>query len=377
MALVRWLAGREQVSMEEVADFLDQTEPATQILLNSLVKQGVLVETGENSQGLYHVRFVPRRRRQATRAIWQALDDPGEVDNHRREAAQRMNRGLRLWRMKELVQGEYARVWLGLSPLLLIFLLVEWLLANKLESFTQVMSFAGIVAAAVMAGVFPVLLLVASRRKGEHVPGFVLSFLAHPAVSASIYLVAVGILFLHGLFIWQNAFQRVVAILVGVVILAITYLLVRKGAFARRLVIEIRQDAAEEGAGTFTVTDSGRAATQARVWLGYAAGERVYETTSGAIPEFPDLRSAKFSLPGTKAQELRVWFHRLTPEGQAENLPALVKVFSGQEVREFHMDEAGKQFVLPLREAVKKGHQESPGEMSQLVVEVQFAAPTI
>jgi amino acid permease len=65
---------------------------------------------------------------------------------------------------------------------------------------------------AVMAGVFPVLLLWASRRKGEHLPGFVLPFLAHPAVSGSIYLVAVGILFLHGLGIWQNAFQRVIEV---------------------------------------------------------------------------------------------------------------------------------------------------------------------
>jgi positive regulator of sigma E activity len=63
-------------------------------------------------------------------------------------------------------------------------------------------------------------------------------------VAGGIYLVAVSILFLHGLLIWQNSFQRVVAILVGVVILGVTYLMVRKGAFARRMVIEVRQDPA-------------------------------------------------------------------------------------------------------------------------------------
>ena len=281
-------------------------------------------------------------------------------------------------RIKELVQGEYARSWLGLSPLLLIFLLVEWLLVTKLESFSQVLSFVGVVAVAVTAGVFPVLLLWASRRKGEHVPGFVLPFLAHPGVSGSIYLVAVSILFLHGLFIWQNTFQRVIAILVGVVILGMTYLMVRKGAFARRLVIEVRQDPAvtEQSSGTFMVTDCGQQATQARVKLGYADGERVYQAASGAIPDFPELCSAIFHLPGTKAQDLLVWVHRVTPDGQSENLPALVKVSSGTEIHEFHVDGARKQFVLPLRDGVKKGHQEGPERASQLEVELQLAGNT-
>ncbi len=376
MAFISWLAGREQASVEEAAHFLDQTEQVTQTLLIRLVEQGALVETREHGQALYHLHFVARRRRQATSDIWRSLDEPGEVATHKREAAQRMNRGMRLKRMKELVQGEYARSWLGLSPLLLIFLLVEWLLVNKLESFSQVLSFVGIVAVAVTAGVFPVLLLWASRRKGEYVPGSALPFLAHPAVSGSIYLVAVSILFLHGLFIWQNPFQRVVAILVGVVILGVTYLMVRQGAFARRVVIEVRQDLAEGGSSTFMVTDTGRAATQARVELCYAGRERVFQAASGVIPEFPDLCSAIFHLPGIKAQELRVWLHRVTAEGQPEHLPALVKVSLGKDIWEYHIDGAGKQFVFPLKDFVKKEHLDSPGKASQLEVEVQLVART-
>jgi amino acid permease/predicted transcriptional regulator len=376
MTLVSWLAGREQASVEEVADVLEQSEQATQTVLNRLVEQGVLLETREHGQAWYHVHFAPRRRRQATRAIWQTLDDSGEVATRKRDAVQRMQKGMRLGRMKAVAQGEYARSWLGLSPLLLIFLLVEWLLVHKLESFSQVLSFAGIVAVAVLAGVFPVLLLLASRRKGENVPGFVLPFLAHPLIAGGIYLVAVSILFLHGLFIWQNAFQRMVAILVGVVILVITYLVARKGAFARRLVIEVRQEPAEQGSGTFTVTDCGRAATQTQVELGYVDGERFDQAASGAIPEFPDLCSAKFHVPGTEAQELMIWVHRVTAEGQSEHLPALVKVSSGKAIREFHVDGTGKQFVFPLKDFVKKEHQESTSEASQLEIEVQLAART-
>ncbi len=370
MAFISWLAGREQASLEEAAHFLDQTEQATQTLLNRLVEQGVLVEAREQGRTTYHVHFTVRRRREATTAIWQALDSPEKVAAHKQDTAQSMKKWMWLSRVKELVQGEQARSWLALSPLLLIFLLAEWLIVQKLESFSQVLSFVGVVAVAVTAGVFPVLLLWASSRKGEYVPGFVLPFLAHPLVAGSIYLVAVGTLFLHGLFIWQNAFQRAMAILVGVVILAMTYIMVRKGAFARRLVIEVRQDPAVTGQsnGTFMVTDCGRAATQARVWLGYPDGERVYQAASGAIPEFGDLCSAKFHVPGTKAQELMIWVHRVTPEGQSENLPALMKVSSMTEIRDFHVNGAGKQFVLPLPDGVKQG---GAGEPGQLEVEVQ------
>jgi len=110
--------------------------------------------------------------------------------------------------------------------------------------------------------------------------------------------------------------------------------------------------------------------------LGYADGERIFQAASGVIPQFSGLCSAKFHLTGTRAQELRVWLHRVTPDGQSKHLPALVKVSSGKAIREFHVDGAGKQFVFPLRKVGKKEHQESTGEASQLEVEVQLAART-
>ncbi len=372
--LIRWLADRKQASVEEVASFLDQTEQASQVMLNHLVEQGALWEAREQGQTLYSVHFAARRRRQAIPAIWQALDDPGKMAGRRHDAS--MRKGMRLRRMKELVQGEYGRFWLGLSPLILLFLLTEWLLVKRLESFSQVVGFVGVVAVPVVAGAFPVLLLLASRRKGEYVPGFVLRFLAHPVVVGAIYLISVGILFLHGLLIWQDPFQRVLALLVGIVVLGTTYLMVRQGAFTRRLVIEIRQDAAEEGTGTFRVIDSGRGATQASVRLGYADGERTYQGAIGAISEFPTLSSATFHLRDISAQELLVWLHRVTAEGYSHHLPALVKVSWGKAIQEFHVDGSGNQFVFRLRDGEKKERkeqQESLGKVSQLEVEVRFA----
>ena len=375
MALVRWLVGRVQANVEEVADFLGQSEQASQTFLSTLVEQGNVLEVREQSQTWYTVRFAPRRGRQATRDIWQALDDSGEVAARRRDTAHKN----RMWlgRMKALVQGEFARSWVGISPLILIFLLVEWLLAHKLESFSQVMSFVGIVVVAVTAGVFPILLLLASRRKGEHVPGFMLPFLAHPLVAGSIYLVALSILFLHGLFIWQDAFQRVVAILVGVIIVAMTYRMVRKGTFTRRAVIEVRQDvvpSGQEAHGMFSVTDSGRAATAVQVWLSYPEEERFYQTSNEAILHFSDLCSLKFQVSMVQARELLIWVHRVTPEGQSESLPASLKVTSGNEIRDVQVDGARQQLLLPLRAEEKKGSKGQYDKAGQIDVEVQLAA---
>jgi amino acid permease len=374
MTLIGWLTGRERANVEEVAHFLDQSEQESRTVLNELVERGVLLENSEQGGTWYQVHFAARRKRQATRAVWQALDDSGEVTSRKHDTIRMAKKGILLRGTKELMQGNYSRFWLGLIPLILIFLTTEWLLLKKLESFSQLLDFLGIVALPVEIGVFPALLLYASRRKGEYVPSFVLRFLAHPAIVGIIYLVSVGILFLHGLFIWQNILQRAIAVLVGVIILVVTYMMIRQGAFARRLVIELRQAPAKEGGDTFTVTDSGRAATEVRVRLGYAELEHVYQIASGSIPQFPDLRSAKFHLSGIKARELRVWLHRVTSEGQSENLPALVKVFCGTEMREFHMDGVSKEFVLPLGEVGAKASKGRPGETGQLEVEVQLVA---
>src|SRR2546428_3984322 len=88
MTLVGWLAGRERASVEEAAHFLEQTEQASQMALSRLVEQGVLLETREEGEAFYQVHFAARRRRQATTAIWQALDGPGEMAVHKRNATQ-------------------------------------------------------------------------------------------------------------------------------------------------------------------------------------------------------------------------------------------------------------------------------------------------
>lgn len=116
-------------------------------------------------------------------------------------------------------QSQAARFWttllarrrffLSISPLLLVFLLTEWLFLAGTQSFTSVLAFAGVLGNSLVGGIFPVLLLVSSRRKGELVPGVVFKILNRPLFSVGIYSIFLAILLVHGLFIWENSVARI------------------------------------------------------------------------------------------------------------------------------------------------------------------------
>ena len=158
------------------------------------------------------------------------------------------------------------------------------------------------------------LLLVASRRKGEVALCGVARFLGHPLLAGGIYLVFVAIIFIHGLVIWRSPVERAAALLVGLLMIAGTAAMARAGAFARRVVVELREDGADGGRGAFAITAAGRPAPTV-TQLRYAAGQRCCESAGGEIPEFGALRGARIRLPAAAARELKVWVHRTTAEG--------------------------------------------------------------
>ena len=97
---------------------------------------------------------------------------------------------------------------LALSPVVLVFLVTEWLLIHGDASFAGPLSFIGVVTVSVLGGIYPMLLLVASRRKGEYIPGLVFRLLGSPPVAIIIYLLFLANLVVHGLIIWHNPVER-------------------------------------------------------------------------------------------------------------------------------------------------------------------------
>src|SRR5262249_5181970 len=117
--------------------------------------------------------------------------------------------------------SERARFAACVAPVLLVFAVTELLFATGCESFSGVWSVAGVIGNSFIAGIFPILLLVASRRKGDVVPGVVLRFLSHPLVVGGTYLFVLGVLLIHGLVIWQGPLARAAALLAALVAIVI------------------------------------------------------------------------------------------------------------------------------------------------------------
>jgi amino acid permease/predicted transcriptional regulator len=348
--IVNWMVRRGEVSLAEVAAFTGQDERAAHAMLDALAKQGFVRER----QGKYQVHFALRRGRQLPLDIWQALDVETDSPSPRLPLSASL-----LTRL-----GERGRFFLSASPVAVVFLLAEWLLLTDAESFSGPLGFAGVVAISLFAGIFPVLLLIASRRKGECIPGTVYRFLGHPLLTTSVYLLFLVSIFLHGLVIWQGPVERAGTLLIGVLMLVVTIVMARRGAFAPRLVVELRVGAglapalgdrkgrpytslASTRQAVFAITAGGQPVT-AEVRLGYPEGEQRYQAATGEVTAPSSLRYATFQVPAEQAQELKVWAHKVTPEGDSESLPALLEVRCGDETTRFDLKLSGGQALLPL-----------------------------
>jgi amino acid permease len=218
-----------------------------------------------------------------------------------------------------------GRFWLSVTPVILVFLLVEWLLISGQESFAGLLSFLGTITVPLLAGIFPVLMLLASRRRGDCLPSPVLRALGHPLTIIAVYLVFLSGLVLHGLIIWQDPFQRAIALLAAVVIVGVTVAAWRQGAFKPRAILELRVDERAGGRAFFNIAADGRALVAA-IRLRYADGEETFQAASGEVGRFAELRSASFELPTTPIRELKVWTHRVSVEGHSEALPARLEL---------------------------------------------------
>jgi hypothetical protein len=243
--------------------------------------------------------------------------------------------------------GQRGRLALSISPVLVGFGVAEWLLVTGEGSFARLIGIAGVLTVSLFAGIFPALLLVASRRKGDLVPSAMYPLLGHPLVVGGIYFVFLGIILLHGLVIWQDGLERALALALAVVVVVITAHAVRRGAFTPRAVVELRQEPRESDTGWFSVTVVGQARA-ARVQLDYGDECQRREAAQGSIPAFSRLRTARLEVPTHGARELKLWAHRVTPERNSEPLPVRVDVVDGSDPRRVELAACGGQIVVPL-----------------------------
>jgi amino acid permease/DNA-binding MarR family transcriptional regulator len=349
-----WMTRQGEVSLADVAAHLDQDEPAARAILDELVDKGLVSAIGADSdrgEARYRVHLAARRgRRLAGKTgaqIWKALDDKAELPEGISQAAPHTGLKALAHRTWETMLGDRGRFLLSASPVAFVFLLTEWLSLVGAESFTGPFNFAGVIVVSLLGGIFPVLLLASSRQKGEVVPGLVYRFLGNPFLLGAIYLLSLAALFLHGLVIWTGPVERASALVVGVAIVGVTVVLARRGVFAPRLVLELRQAQGEEEA-VFSITAGGRAA-EADVQLAGPQGEQHFRAATGRLGVLSSLRRLAFALAASPANDLELWAHRINRAQESEALPVVARVECGRQVARVDLKLGqGGQVVLPL-----------------------------
>jgi amino acid permease len=343
--LVGWIMRQGDVTLSEVASHSDEDEAAARARLRSLVEQGLVRETDGSR---YTARLAARRGRSLPEEIWGGLSQ-GEAPKTPGGAAERRSSH---WQgVRSVLLGQRGRFMLGTAPMFVSFGVTEWMLLTGSGSFAGLLGFIGVIVVSLVAGIFPLLLLVASRRKGEYVPIAVYRPLGHPVLLGGLYLLFLGSLLLHGLVIWKAPWQRAGAMFVAAGIVAMTVRMVRNGTFSRRLNIEVREDQGQ-GRTFFNVSANGRELTS-HVALEYGDGVRHLQAAVGEIPAFTSLRHAIFEprfadrargIP----RELKVRIHRVTPDGDSEAIGGSMTVQTGGETKRFDIKLAKGQVILPV-----------------------------
>jgi hypothetical protein len=350
LQLVRALVRAGEVRLAQATRLAGLDEAGTLAALRALQQRGLVIETGGAGEPRYAVRLGPKRVRPLPRGIWESLGE----ENGASRRTHPPPRGSRTpgSRLKQLASTRQGRWLLSAGPVGVAFLLAEWMVLTRSASFTSLLGCTGVILVSLLAGVFPVLLLLASRRKGDYVPVVVYRLLGNRALLGTIYIVSLASIFLHGLIIWADPLWRAGALLAGGLIIVMSVVLARTQAFKRRLVVELRQEAGAEDSARFSVVAAGEPVATA-VQLEYPDGQRRQTTEAGAVPTFSSLRRVSFEPdlgrhPAARPEELKVWAHKVLPSGDSEGLPELLEVQDGATTKRFDLTLSSGHVLLPM-----------------------------
>ena len=227
--------------------------------------------------------------------------------------------------------GARMRHWLAISPLLLIALSSVWLLWTNSVSFAEAYSFMGVIFIPLISGIFPMLLLLASRRSGDYVPAVAWRWLGQPAVIVGIYLFFLFSVIGHGLWAWSAPLPRAIALLSGLGILAMTYAVWRRAGVAT--IIEVRATRLADHA-RFQVVRRG-ALLPALLHIHRQVESEAVQGAEGHIRCLQQVKSIRFHLPASAGHMLKVWVHEVGEEGYSNGLPAYVVLRYGEQREEF------------------------------------------
>jgi amino acid permease len=345
--LLRWLMLEGEVSLASAAAALQAPPAESERLLDDLVAAGFARRAGTGDETRYAPRLGRRRGRELPAAIWEAL---GVADTGTPAEPPPLELPAAGGSRKRFEMSERTRFLVAVTPIAAVFAFTEWLWVMGSGSFSGVLNAAGVLIVPVLAGVFPVLLVLAGRRKGELAARGIWPLLGNPVVGMLLYLVYLSSLLLYGLVIWTAALPRALALLTALAAVSLTILVMRRGGFARRAVVELRAEPGDAPRGWFRIWMAGRPlAAEGRLRL--EDGERQWTGSEGEIDSLAALQAVVFRLPVAGARELRVWAHRAEPDGDSSALPCVAEMNDGNGETRVDLALTGGQILLPLRGA--------------------------
>jgi len=223
------------------------------------------------------------------------------------------------------------------APLVAIFIAVEALLSANVISFTEPLNLVGTITLPLLGGLFPMLLLVASRQRGERLPGRVIGALGWRVTAVLIGALYLASLIAFGLWIWHEPLERLAALATAGAMIALALVTWRRGAFAPRTVVEYRVEAGPPAYGVLSLLSGGRPLS-AEIGLGETTGDRSL-TAAEAIINAPNrLRTITIALPARAARELELWIHAISPDGTSTPAASALELASDGQVQALSVD---------------------------------------
>jgi hypothetical protein len=344
--LLRWLLSAGDASAAEAATEHQWKEADVTVMLTHLAAQGLISRTGSGEPARYRPRWQKRTTRALPQNIWQKLDAPDQgAAPEPVKPARARREGLRA-RIGEALQTENGRFAVAASPVVLAALAAVILVELHAPVFERLMEFCGLMTVIISAGIIPTLLVAACRSKGLHDPTGGRWLLYSHQLPIILYPFFLLLLTLHGFVFLRAPLERATALAVAAVIVFATVSLLRQRTFSGRLSIELREDLRANMPAVFRITANGKRLA-AHIGMHYSDNDQQHHAATGEIASFSTLRSIEFQLPAIAARELRIWSHRVTPDGDSESLPARLHVRSGDSSHEYDLGLHGGEIVMP------------------------------
>ena len=337
-----------EVSLDQAATLMEISVEETRKELRKLADQGFIMERQADAGIVYRAVVKSRRTRILPGHIWELLNVPARAPiNPLREFLSPGFFSTLILRIKAVLLGDPGRFLLRTSPVLIAFLLTEWMLYTGKGSFSGVLNFLGIIVVPLLGGIFPVLLLASSRRKGEYTPGTVIRFFGSLPILMGIYVLFLASLFIYGLFIWREPWTRASILLTGIFVPALTVWIAKNRGFGRRLAVELRWNEEKGVKNAFRIMSGGEP-LEAEVSLQYQHGVKTLRSSEGSVENVAGLKSAAFAIPAHGAEELKILAYSVSADGSSSPLGGILQVNQDDVTRRFDLKLANGSLLIPI-----------------------------